>query len=87
MPVRLRYNADSPTGSFQDSPDHGHREAGMINVGVSSHENHVQLVPTASDRFGPSHRQRSRIAQTRIQVVSRACQFAHIGPSRDNRKL
>ncbi len=45
VPVRLRDDADPETLGFQYPADDGHAEAGVIDVGVTAHQDDVAAVP------------------------------------------
>ena len=57
-PIGLADDADAEAGGFEHAAEDGHREAGMVDVGVAGDEHDVELVPAATAGLGHGHGQR-----------------------------
>ena len=57
IPVRLAKNADAKALRFEQTPDQGHAEARMVDVGVAGNENDVARIPAQGVHLGTRHGQ------------------------------
>ncbi len=60
VPVRLRDDADAKALGLEAAPDHGHAEAGMIDVGIAGDQDDVAGIPAQLVHFLAAHRQDRR---------------------------
>ena len=58
VPIGLRDDADAKAGRLEHSSQDAHRKAGMIDVGITGDNHHVQFVPASLAGFLHRHRQR-----------------------------
>ncbi len=52
-PIRLRQDGYAISSRLQQSPDQGVCETGMVNVGITADQHHVDAVPAAALHFFP----------------------------------
>ena len=70
VPVRLRDDANAEALRFQQAPDDGHAETGMIDVGITGDDDDVAFVPAERLHFRARHRQVRCRAQARRPVLA-----------------
>jgi hypothetical protein len=85
VPVRLRDDADAKALRLQHAADHGHAEAGVVDIRVAGNQDDVAGVPAEPVHFGTAHRQEGGGAESGSPVLAVAgdrlgdpCEEGHV---------